>query len=205
MNYDILCIYYSRTGKTRQTMEEIARALDCEVVEVCDRIKRGGALGALRCGLDAMRRRTRAINRMSTQRQLWEYKLIILGTPVWAGRCSSVMRGLLKRRGLEMENVAYVITHSSDEPYRAVFDQMDLYVNKPRIADVSLRPGSTGYVFWRDQFLKVCADFAGCELLPIPDEDAAETSKDAENVSANPAEASAEAMESERPNSKETE
>ncbi len=166
MNDDIICIYYSRTGKTEQAMKEIAAALDCELVEVHDRVRRPGALGALRCGLDAMRRKTKAISRIETRRQLWEYKLVILGTPVWAGRCSSVIRGLLKRRGYEMSDVAYVLTHTSEEPYRAIFDQMDQYLQKPHVADVSLRPGSTGYIFWRDQFLKACADFAGVELLP---------------------------------------
>lgn len=172
MNRDILCVYYSRTGKTEQAIKEVAQALDCETVEVMDRVRRGGVFGALRCGLDAMRKRTKAINRLETERQLWEYKLVILGTPVWAGRCSSVMRGLLKRRGYEMADVAYLITHRSEEQYRSVFDQMDQYLQKPHVADVSLRPGSTGYIFWRDQFLKACADFAGAELHPISDEDA---------------------------------
>ncbi len=179
MNDDILCIYYSRTGRTERTMREIAHALDCEIVEVRDHVRRAGALGAVRCGLDAMRRRTHAIVRVETKRPLWEYKLVILGTPVWAGRCASVMRALLKRRGYEMPDVAYVLTHKSEEPYRAVFDQMDRYLLKPHAADVSLRPGSTGYVFWRDQFLKTCADLADAELHPIPEEMAAQANREA--------------------------
>ncbi|MBO6267281.1 MAG: hypothetical protein J6M06_03525, partial [Synergistaceae bacterium] len=99
-----------------------------------------------------------------------DYRLVILGTPVWAGRCSAVMRGLLKRRGYEMANAAYVITRASEEPHRNVFDQMDLYLQKPRVAEASLRPGSAGYVFWRDQFLKSVADYLGCALLPVPEE-----------------------------------
>jgi len=179
MNEDVICIYYSRTGKTERAMREIAHALDCQLVEVHDYVHRGGALGALRCGLDAMRRRTRAITRVESKRQLWEYKLVILGTPVWGGRCSSVIRGLLKRRGYEMADVAYVITHKSDEHYREVFDQMDQYLLKPHVADASLRPGSTGYVFWRDQFLKACADFVGAELHPVTEELAAEANREA--------------------------
>ncbi len=179
MNQDIVCIYYSRTGKTERAMREIAQALDCELAEVHDRVRRGGALGWLRCGMDAIRKKTRAVSRLETKRPLWEYKLVILGTPVWAGRCSSVIRGLLKRRGYEMADVAYVITHGSEEQYREVFEQMDLYLQKPHVADVSLRLGSTGYVFWRDQFLKACADFAGAELHPILEEMAAEANREA--------------------------
>ena len=179
MNQSIICIYYSRSGKTKRVMREIAGALDCELAEVHDRVRRGGALGWLRCGMDAMRKKTRAISSLETKRPLWEYRLVILGTPIWAGRCSSVIRGLLKRRGYEMADVAYVITHGSEEPYREVFDQMDLYLLKPHVADVSLRPGSTGYVFWRDQFLKACADFADAELHPILEELAAEVNREA--------------------------
>ena len=57
MNKDILCLYYSRTGHTKFAMEEIAAALDCECVEMRDRVDRDGAIGWLRCGLDAGRSR----------------------------------------------------------------------------------------------------------------------------------------------------
>lgn len=102
MNKDILCLYYSRTGHTKFAMEEIAAALDCECVEMRDRVDRDGAIGWLRCGLDAMRRRTRAMEPFDTRRALQDYRLVILGTPIWAGRCSSIARGFLKRRGLSL-------------------------------------------------------------------------------------------------------
>ena len=159
MNSRIVCIYYSRTGNTKQAMTEIAEALDCELLEVHDKRNRSGAIGWLRCGLDAMRKKTRPMVRVETQRPLCDYELVVLGTPIWAGRCSSVIRGLLKRRGFEMTNVAYVITHKSEKPYKEVYRQMDKYVQTPHVADVSLRPGDTGYHFWRDQFIKTCGDF----------------------------------------------
>lgn len=159
MNKRILCVCYSRTGATRQTMQEIAEALDCELAEVRDTINRDGALGYLRCGLDAMRKRTRPVTKIKTGRELSDYDLIVIGTPIWAGRCSSVIRGFLKRRGYEMNNVAYVVTHKSAELYRDVYRQMDLYLQKPHVAGVSLRPGDTGYYFWRDQFIRQCSDF----------------------------------------------
>lgn len=40
---DILCMYYSRTGATRQAMTEIAQALDAELVELTDGVDRSGA------------------------------------------------------------------------------------------------------------------------------------------------------------------
>ena len=39
---DILCLYYSRSGNTRQTMAEIAEALEAELVEFTDGVDRQG-------------------------------------------------------------------------------------------------------------------------------------------------------------------
>ena len=134
---DILCIYYSRTGNTRRAVEEIAGALDAEVVAITDDRDRSGWKGYLRSGMDAM----------ETAKPLEEYKLVIVASPVWAGRMASPIRALLKRRGLEMHRVAYVLTRGSDRRSSEVYDQMDLYTAEKRLFAVSLRPGSKGYDF----------------------------------------------------------
>lgn len=159
MNDRILCVYYSRTGATERAAQEISTSLGCECVELTDRAGRDGAIGWIRCGLDAMKKRTRPIESFSTQFPLSDYALVIVCTPVWAGRCSSVVRSFLQRRGGELRNVAYVITHGSDRPYREVFDQMDRCAGKTRVAETSLRPDGKGYHFWRDQLLRKVADF----------------------------------------------
>ena len=118
---DILCLYYSRSGNTRQTMAEIAEALEAELVEFTDGVDRQGRKGYFRSGLDAMRR--------STHR-------------------------LLKRRGQELSRVAYVLTRGGDKRYEEVYRQMDSYTAQPHLLEASLRPGSVGYVFWRDKFIQ---------------------------------------------------
>lgn len=155
---DVLCIYYSRTGNTKKAMEEIAQALDAELAELHDDVDRGGWQGWLRCGLDAMRRTTRPVS-VETKRPLKDYRLVILGTPVWAGRCSSVMRGFLKSRGQELGDVAYVVTRSSGGRFEEVYDQMDLYVPGGRQLAVSLRSGAVGYEFWQEDFLRQVREF----------------------------------------------
>ena len=85
---------------------------------------------------------------------LGAYKLVIVGSPVWAGRCASPIRALLKRRGLEMENVAYVVTRSTTQRSEEVYDQMDMYTGQAHRLAVSLRPGSEGYEFWRNDFIQ---------------------------------------------------
>lgn len=158
---DVLCIYYSRTGKTKKAMEEIAAALDAELVAITDGQDRTGFKGFMRSGMEAMRKSTRPLQPFTTERDLEDYRLVVVGTPVWAGRCSSVIRALLKRRGLEMKNVAYAITRDSERRYEEVYDQMDQYTAKPRIAARSLRVDTVGYEFWRDKLVQEIKAFLG--------------------------------------------
>ena len=150
---NILCIYYSRTGNTRRAMKEIAEALDAEMVAVTDEQDRVGLRGYIRCGMDAMRKSTHPLRPFETRMPIEEYDLVIVGTPVWAGRCASPIRGLLKRRGLEMGKVAYVLTRSGTRRCESVYTQMDHYTKGKHIFGVSLQPGNEGYNFWRDQFI----------------------------------------------------
>ena len=151
---DVLCIYYSRSGKTRQAMEEVAAALNAELVEITDGVDRSGWKGWMRSGMDAMRRSTHPIEPFETEKPLEDYRIVVVGTPVWAGRCSSVIRGFLKRRGKELPDTAYVVTRSSDQRCEDVFRQMDLYTEKPHVLDVSLRSKAVGYQFWLNEFVK---------------------------------------------------
>ena len=156
---DILCIYYSRTGNTRKTMTEIAVALNAEVVEINDGVERRGLFGWLRSGVDAMSRTVPPISAFKTEKALSEYRLVIIGTPVWAGRCSSVVRSFLKKHGRKLGPVAYVILRGSEDKNEEVFDQMDSFVENGHCAAVSLRRGSVGYVFWQEEFLRQIREY----------------------------------------------
>ena len=92
---NILCVYYSRTGTTEKLMQEIAQELKCEILKLDDGIDRSGLRGWLRSGLQAMARRLPAVKPLETNLPLSIYDLVIIGTPVWAGRCSSVVRSFL--------------------------------------------------------------------------------------------------------------
>jgi len=156
---DVLCIYYSRSGNTRKAMEEIAAALNAELVEITDGVDRSGTAGWLRSGMDAMRKTTEPLVPFETNRPLQEYRLVIVGTPVWAGRCSSVIRGFLKKHGRKLKNAAYVVTRGSEKRDEDIYNQMDLYVPAGHEAAVSLRIGSVGYTFWQEEFLRQVREF----------------------------------------------
>lgn len=158
---DILCIYYSRTGNTKSTMTQIAEALGAELVEIRDGVERGGLKGWLRCGLDAMSRSVPPVSPFETEKPLSQYRLVILGTPVWAGRCSGVMRSFLKKYGKKLSAAAYVILRGSEDKNEEVYEQMDLYAPCGHCAAVSLRSGSVGYAFWQEEFLRQVREFLG--------------------------------------------
>lgn len=151
---NILCIYYSRTGHTKKAMGEIAQQLDAELVELHDAAERGGWKGFVRCGLDSVRKSTQPLSHFETEQALSKYRLIIIGTPIWAGRCSAPVRAFLKRYGKELGDVAYVTTRSSDGKFQEVYQQMDRYVPGGHQAAVSLRSDSVGYCFWQEEFLR---------------------------------------------------
>ena len=152
---NILCIYYSRTGKTRGVMADIAKSLEAELVEITDGVDRSGLMGAMKSCLDAVRKSTRFLEHFETQRDLKDYDLVIIGTPVWAGRCSSITREFLKKYGRDLKRVAYVITRTDEKNHQEqVFEQMDLYTAAPHICAASIKAGDVGEVFWREEFLK---------------------------------------------------
>lgn len=151
---DILCIYYSRSGNTKRAMEELGAQLDAEVVEITDTVVRTGWKGYLRCGMDAIRRSVEPIEPVQTQKPLGNYRLVILGTPVWAGRCSSVMRSFLKEHGYLLGDVSYVLLRGGNNKYEEIYQQMDSYLSRPHQTAVSLRADSVGYQFWQEEFLR---------------------------------------------------
>ena len=123
---DVLCIYYSRTGNTKRVMETIAKEMDAELLALTDGVERSGLRGWLRSGMDAMRKDCPDVLPFETERKLENYRLVIVGTPVWAGRCSSVIRSFLKNHG----------------------------GGKPHQAATSLRVGHVGHTFWQEEFLR---------------------------------------------------
>lgn len=155
---NVLCMYYSRTGNTKRAMEGIARSLNAELVELSDGVDRSGTKGWLRSGLDAVRRSSPKVQ-FKTKWPLSDYRLVIVGTPVWAGRCSAPVRGFLKQNGRDIRNAAYVATRGSEDKNEEVFQQMDLYTPCGHRAAVSLRVGSVGWEFWQEDFVRQAREF----------------------------------------------
>ena len=88
-----LVVYYSRTGNTKMIAETISESLDCDIEEIVDKEKRGGILGYLKSGYEASRNKLSIIE--DPKHDLSKYDLLIVGTPVWAGKMSVPIRTYL--------------------------------------------------------------------------------------------------------------
>ena len=109
---DILCVYYSRTGRTEKAMGEIAGALDAELVKIEDGQDRSKLRGYLRSGMEAMSKKLCPIAPLQTERPLQDYRLVIIGTPAWAGRRAMPFKGVLAQNAESLPRVSCVVSRS---------------------------------------------------------------------------------------------
>lgn len=85
-----LVAFYSRTGTTRKVASAISKTLKCDMEEIVDTKNRSGVLGYLGAGRDAAMKKLTEIEKTKHNPAL--YKLVIIGTPVWAQTMSSPIR-----------------------------------------------------------------------------------------------------------------
>jgi flavodoxin len=133
---NVLVVYYSRTGGTRQVAQTIADALGADVEEIVDTHDRKGFLGYLRSGFGAMLAKPAAIE--EPVKDPAAYRLVIVGTPVWGSAVSTPVLAYLQRRGRAASRVAFFLTHGGSGAER-VFRQMEALCGKHSIASLALR------------------------------------------------------------------
>jgi flavodoxin len=105
-----LVAYYSRTGKTRTAAMQVSEILGCGSEEIRDTARRSGLLGYLRSGLEGAMRRKARIKKVSLDPR--SYDLLIVATPLWAGKISSPVRSYLSLFPRGLPPVALLCTAS---------------------------------------------------------------------------------------------
>ncbi|MFH1316876.1 MAG: NAD(P)H-dependent oxidoreductase [Candidatus Woesearchaeota archaeon] len=103
-----LVVYYSRTGNTRTIAESISESLSCDIEELTDNKKRTGPLGYLICGKEGSMKSTPKINDLN--KDISEYKLIIIGTPIWSFNMSGPIRSFVTKFKDSIGKVAFFCT-----------------------------------------------------------------------------------------------
>ena len=104
-----IIVYYSRTGTTKEVGEYLAKQLNCKSVEIIDLKKRIGPLCYIFGGYEAMKRKLTQIAKINEN--VFEYDLVIIGTPVWGSNMTPAVRTFLKQNPLQ--KVAFFCTAGS--------------------------------------------------------------------------------------------
>ncbi len=124
-----LVVFYSRSGNTRRVAEAIASAMEAPMEELHDLRSRAGLIGWLRAGFDASRGAATMI--APTREDTTDYDLIIIGTPVWAGRMTPAVRTYLLQERERLEKVAFFASCDSGNADAAFAEMRELIEREP--------------------------------------------------------------------------
>ncbi|MGZ3421815.1 MAG: flavodoxin family protein [Polyangiales bacterium] len=99
-----LVVYFSRTGKTRQAAQEVARALGADLEEIKEPTSRRGLMGYLRSSIEATFHQQTKIDRPVHDPS--KYDLVVIATPVWNTSVASPVRTYLTEFGKRLPRIA---------------------------------------------------------------------------------------------------
>lgn len=104
-------VYYSFEGNTKRAAEQLAEKLGADIVELrtVKEIPRKGIGKFFVGGGQALFKKCPPLRNMESD--MGKYEEIILGTPIWAGKCAPAINSFLKAYPVE-EKVAAVFTSS---------------------------------------------------------------------------------------------
>lgn len=120
---EVLVVYYSRTGTSRQVAQQLARMAKGHLGEIVDKVPRVGLWGDMRCIVDALLHRTPRMRYSGPVPS--HYRSIILVAPVWMRHVAAPVRSFL-RRGLPLpQRLGIVCVMAREGGYRAVQEMAD--------------------------------------------------------------------------------
>ena len=105
---DKLIVYFSRSGHCRRLAEEIAVAAGADLDVIREMGVRSGLSGYLRSAYEAWQQKVVAISPATKDPS--RYSLVVLGSPVWAGKLCSPMRAYITAHKHEFKRVALFCT-----------------------------------------------------------------------------------------------
>ena len=132
----VIIIYYSRTDTTRKVASRIAKRIGCDHEEIIDKKKRSGVLGYIISIKDAIKKSSTPIRPI--QKDISRYKLVIIGTPVWAMTMSAPIRSFIRRHGNQCNKIALFVTMGGSGHEKTIGDMQDL-IGKKAIKTASFR------------------------------------------------------------------
>jgi menaquinone-dependent protoporphyrinogen IX oxidase len=99
-----LVVCYSRSGTTRRVAAHLVEALGADFELIEESSTRSGLAGYLRSAFEAVAKRLPAIR---TRKDPRDYRLVVIGTPVWFGTMSSPVRSYVAAHAGELRRAAF--------------------------------------------------------------------------------------------------
>jgi flavodoxin len=107
-----LVVYYSRNGHTAQVAEMIAKELGADTEVITDKKKRKGLSGWLGAGKESMK--DIPANIEEPKCDPGGYGLVVIGSPIWAGKISTPVRTYLRKYAGKFPDVGFFISCAGD-------------------------------------------------------------------------------------------
>jgi flavodoxin len=105
---DKLVVYFSRSGHCRRLAEEIAVTAGADLDVIREPRVRSGLFGYLRSAHEA--RREKLVDISPATKDPTRYSLVVLGSPVWAGKLCSPVRAYIAAHKHQLTRVALFCT-----------------------------------------------------------------------------------------------
>ena len=125
----ILIVYYSRTGVTKKVVEILKQKLNCYVEEIISVKDRKGLIGYLLSGREAMKGILAEIKPLA--KNLADYDLVIIGTPVWGFNMSSPIRTFIVEQKEKLKKVAFLATMGGSGHERTFKNMVEIIGRQP--------------------------------------------------------------------------
>ncbi|MDP3801671.1 hypothetical protein [Brevundimonas sp.] len=132
---EILVTWFSRSGSTEQAARALAARLGADAEPILVPASYAGAAGFFRGVWQSMLRRPVAVQAGVNP---VAYRLVVVGTPVWAGQPSAPVRSWLSRHGPRIRTLAAFCVSGSGAPCDGVFDEIEGLVGRELAATLSL-------------------------------------------------------------------
>jgi flavodoxin len=114
----VLVTYYSLSGNTERVAKDLAARLGADLQQVREHVDRRGLLGYLKAALDSLHERSAMLGEL--ERSAADYELVLVGTPIWAGKITPAVRTYLKTIRGQARRIAFFTTSGSTDIARVL-------------------------------------------------------------------------------------
>jgi flavodoxin len=124
-------VYFSLTGNTKFVAEKIAQQLDADLCEITDKNHKKGKMLYIKGGAAAMREK---LTDITVETPIDDYELVIVGSPVWAGKIAPAIRTFLVENNFSEKQVAFFVCMGGDKPEKT-FENLRKTIELEAITD----------------------------------------------------------------------